>query len=77
MGCTECDSGFYRVEECPQSYIGSELIQDINIVAACTNGVMPVDGGLLNQSAYWFELKSKLESDQAKIEREQAERRRK
>ena len=63
--------------ECPQSFIGSELIQDINIVEACNSGVMPVEGGLLNQSAYWFELKSRLESDKAKIEREQAERKRK
>jgi hypothetical protein len=57
--------------------VGPDLISDINIVEACNNGVMPVEGGLLNQSAYWFELKSRLESDKAKIEREQAERKRK
>jgi hypothetical protein len=62
------------VEQCPQRYIGAELIADINLVAQCQSGVMPVSGGLLDQPARWLELKSRLESEQSKIEREQAER---
>jgi hypothetical protein len=55
--------------------VGGELINDINLVAHCENGVMPVEGGLLNQSQYYFELTSRLKSEQTKIQREQAERR--
>jgi len=77
IGCTKCDSGWYRVEQCPQAYIGGELIESINIVDACQNGVLPVEGGLLNQSVYYFELSSRMKSERKKIERDQAERRRK
>jgi hypothetical protein len=74
IGCRHCDRGYYRVTQCPQSYIGSELVNDINIVAQCTSGVMPVSGGLMNQPAYWLELKTRLEGEQNQIEREQRER---
>jgi hypothetical protein len=77
MGCKKCDSGWYRVEQCPQSYLGQELIEDINTVDACANGVLPVSGGLMNQSVYYFELSNRLKTERNKIEREQAERRRK
>ena len=35
---------------------------------------MPVSGGLMNQPAYWLELKTRLEGEQNQIEREQRER---
>jgi hypothetical protein len=68
-GCEHCDDGFLKLTTCPQKFIGPEMVSQINITAACTDGVLPVSGGLLDQSAYWFSLKSCLESDQAKIER--------
>lgn len=64
------------MNECPQKFIGNELIEDINTVDACQNGVMPVGGGLMDQSVYYLELTSRLRNERAKIEREQAERRR-
>jgi len=53
------------------------LIQDINLTVHCKDGVLPVDGGLLAQSSYWFELKNRLEFEQSQIERDQVERQQK
>jgi hypothetical protein len=63
------------VIECPQNYLGHELIEDINTVDACQNGVLPVSGGLLDQTVYYFELSQRLKRERATIEHEQAERR--
>lgn len=57
-------------------FIGSEIIGDINIVAACENGVLPVAGGLLDQPAYYHELSGRLKAECNMIEREQSERKR-
>jgi len=57
-------------------FIGSEIIGDINIVAACENGVLPVAGGLLEQPAYYHELSNRFKAECNAIEREQAERKR-
>jgi hypothetical protein len=73
-GCEHCDHGFYRVTECPSRYIGKELIQDIRIVTS-TEQHLPVVGGLLDQSAWWFELKTLLKSEENVIENEKAKRR--
>lgn len=59
--------------ECPSKYIGQELIQDIRIVTA-TEQHLPVAGGLLDQSAWWFELKTLLKSEENLIENEKAKR---
>ena len=72
-GCDYCEGGFYQVTECPSKYIGQELIQDIRIVTS-TEQHLPVAGGLLDQSAWWFELKTLLKSEENVIENEKAKR---
>jgi hypothetical protein len=75
IGCGECENGYMVLSECPSSYIGQELIGDINIVAACSDGVLPVSGGLMDQSAYWFELSQAMKREINAVEKEQHERR--
>lgn len=52
------------------------MIDQINIAGACVDGIMPQSGGLLDQSAWWFELRRILNSEEKKIEAEQAKRER-
>lgn len=73
-GCDHCTQGYFVLSECPQEYIGAEIIGDINIVAACENGVLPVAGGLLDQSQYYLELSNAMKSEMALIEKEQREK---
>jgi hypothetical protein len=73
-GCQHCDEGWYMIKECPSKYIGQELISDIQIVSA-SDQHLPVSGGLLDQSAWWFELRQLLRSEEHKITEEQMERR--
>ena len=73
-GCNECQDGFFTVSECPAKFIGSELIQDIQVVSACEHH-LPVAGGLLDQSAWWFELRQLLKSEENRIQDDQAKRR--
>lgn len=73
--CKQCNgTGVFELTECPQKYVGSDMIYDLNIASACRDGVMPVSGGLMEQSAYWFDLWTTLESEQARIDRERMER---
>jgi len=59
---------------CPAKYIGSELIQDIQVVSACEHH-LPVAGGVLDQSAWWFELRETLRREERRIQDEQQQRR--
>ena len=72
-GCDECSGGYYTIEECPSRYIGSELIDDIRIVSASEHH-LPVAGGLLDQSAWWFELRERLRAEEMRIQEDQAKR---
>jgi hypothetical protein len=65
--------GYFTVTECPSRFIGAELISDIQIVSASENH-LPVRGGLLDQSAWWFELRQMLKSEESRIQEEQQKR---
>lgn len=72
-GCEYCDEGFFKLTECPSRYIGNELISDIQIVSASEHH-LPVAGGLLDQSAWWFELRDRLKRDEMQIKAEREQR---
>ena len=73
-GCQECDGGHFRLTSCPSQFIGQELIQDIRIVTSSEQH-LPVAGGLLDQSAWWFNLREMLKREESMIQEEQAKRR--
>lgn len=72
--CKECDQGYFTITECPAKFIGQELIQDIQIVTASEHH-LPVAGGTLDQSAWWFELKETLRREENRVQDEQSKRR--
>ena len=72
--CDECRNGYFELTECPSRFIGSELIQDIQIVSSSEHH-LPVSGGLIDQSAWWFSLKELLKREENLVQSEQAKRR--
>jgi hypothetical protein len=72
-GCKECAGGYFEIKECPSKYIGQELIADIGVVTASEHH-LPCVGGILDQSAWWFELRQHLRSEESKIQDEQSKR---
>jgi len=72
-GCSNCVDGYFTIDRCPSQYIGSELIGDIRIVSASERH-LPVAGGLLDQSAWWFELRERLKIEEYRIQEEQSKR---
>jgi hypothetical protein len=71
--CEYCEDGYFKVTECPTKYIGQELIQDIHLIGA-TDQHLPVAGGLLDQSAWWFELRNLLKLEEHRVESEKEKR---
>jgi len=71
--CEHCKEGYFEVTECPTKYIGQELIQDIHLIGA-TDTHLPVAGGLLDQSAWWFELRNLLKLEEHRVESEKEKR---
>lgn len=75
QGCDECGkTGKYQLTECPKKYVGSDLVGAINLAAYAMKGSWPVDGGTLNQSAWFLDLVQTLENEQNLIDRDIAER---
>lgn len=68
VGCHECCDGKFAIA-CPRQFC-SDMVIAINIATGCKNGVLPVAGGLLDQSNWFFELWQTLESEHSKIEKE-------
>jgi len=79
-GGTDCETcggrGYVEIEGCPRQVIGWEMTQAINLANYASKGLMPVAGGVMEQSAWFLEMLSTLESDQNKIDSERAERNR-
>lgn len=74
VGCNECVDGEMEINECPQKFVGNEMIKAINLAGMCGQGDWPVEGGLLKQAAWFLDLKRTMDSEQNKIEAEQMEK---
>lgn len=68
-GCSECDEGYFSIDGCPKRYLGIDFVEAVNL--ACLSGsIYPVDGGLLDQSHWFLQLKNTIDSECARIESE-------
>jgi hypothetical protein len=69
-GCDECTEGVYRVEGCPNQYC-SGLAQFVELVDLFDEGLPPIAGGALDQSASFIEASRRFKSEEqrAKAER--------
>lgn len=72
-GCSECDSGYFILNQCPSKFIGHELIADVQVVVSSEQH-LPIAGGLLDQSAWWFELRELLRREENRIQNEKTNR---
>ena len=68
-GCEHCSHGTYLVTECPSKFIGQSLLHDIAVITSSEHH-LPVAGGILDQSAWWIELRQALRNEEALIESE-------
>lgn len=66
--------GMIEIGGCPRTFIGRQLTKAINIASLCGNGVLPVHGGLMDQSAWFVSLWQALQAEQSQIDAEIAER---
>lgn len=71
--CEHCSDGFWPLLQCPKSYIGQEMVGAINLAVMCKDGLMPVAGGILDQSAWFVELLTSLNNEQNRIDIERAQ----
>ena len=53
-----------------------DFVHAINLAGMSGNGDWPTAGGLMDQATWFLDLKQRLDSEQAKIEREQMDRKR-
>ena len=73
--CSECNgTGRFSLRDCPREFVGQEITKAINIASLCGNGILPVNGGLMDQSAWFLSVWQQLQSEQSKIDAEEAER---
>lgn len=73
--CGSCGGdGFFRLEECPKKMIGQSLVGAINLASYAMKGQWPTTGGMLDQSAWFFDLVQTLESEQNRIDAERMDR---
>lgn len=73
--CPECNGdGVFRLTDCPKRFVGWDLAEAINLSASASKGCLPVAGGLLDQSSWFYQLWTTLESEQNKIDAERIER---
>lgn len=70
-GCERCDDGVVNITECPNKYC-RDMGPVITLADMMEKGIMPVDGGALDQSAWLLQAARILDRDEAKIRAERS-----
>lgn len=60
--------------QCPKAFVGQEMVEPINFAGWAMKGNWPVQGGLLDQAAWFVDMVGQLESAQNEIDAERANR---
>lgn len=71
-GCDACDGGDFR-PGCPVRFVG-DVVNVIEMAAMSVDGMLPVSGGLLDQSSWFMRFRTQLINETAAIREEQWER---
>lgn len=70
-GCQRCEhQGYFYLSECPKQLVDSELYRMTRLAAYLENGLPPVAGGSLDQSAWFMEFVSTLQLETRNAEAE-------
>lgn len=73
VGCDHCEEGFFYLTECGRKFT-RDIVTPVNLATyAEDKGILPVAGGMLDQSAWFVSLWSALSNEQNSIDRERAE----
>jgi|694.fasta_scaffold19329_3 hypothetical protein len=62
-GCTECEHGIVTITGCPQQYCRS-VVKVAQLSTYSEKGLLPIAGGVLDQSAWVMEAISVLQHDE-------------
>lgn len=71
--CLQCNDGFVDVIGCPNAYC-REVSQVATLGDMLGNGLLPVAGGVLDQSAWFIQAVRMLQRDEDKIKYERDSR---
>jgi hypothetical protein len=74
LGCESCEGGRIIIDRCPQEMVGSQMQSAINLVGFAERNLFPEAGGALDQSQYFLNLFSIMQTEIQKIQQEDAER---
>ena len=66
-GCEACVDGFFEVTECPGRWAGP-WVQVVRLARLARAGSWPVDGGTLEQTAWFMSAFDQLEGDDRREE---------
>lgn len=66
QGCDHCDGGKWTVAGCPQRFVGG-MEPLIRLIEMTEQGLWPVQGGSLDQAAYFVDAARQYKSDVAEI----------
>jgi hypothetical protein len=73
-GCKTCQNGRYIIDRCPSQIVGADLQYAITIVGMAERGFLPEDGGSLDQSQWFLNLFSRMQSEINRIQSEEQEK---
>jgi hypothetical protein len=69
--CEECKgTGFFKLEQCPRTFVGRAMTEEINMASWAQKGHLPEHGGMLDQPAWFVDMWGCLDQDQNRIEAE-------
>ena len=73
--CRQCGGeGMIAISECPKTSVGHAITEAVNVAGLCGGGILPIHGGLLDQSAWFVDLWQTLKGEEARIDAQKAER---
>lgn len=63
-GCEQCGgSGKFELDQCPQEFIG-DIVDGLRLVDLFYEGLPPVAGGVLNQSAWFISFAKRMKREE-------------
>lgn len=66
--CKHCVDGHIQITQCGKRYVDAALVKAINFSEHIDKGLLPISGGLLDQSAWFLSVWQALSQDKALIE---------
>ena len=71
-GCGHCDDlGFFKVDCCPQEFIGRDLIGFVKFCDFAKRGTMPIAGGMLDQTNWFIEAANCMIDEDRRVKSDQ------